>query len=209
LLSILIGEQPDIFKAVLDFYCPKGKAFLDITYGHGKLWTSIDPERYDVLATNDVNPESLAHNHFRIGELPDHFDKNKYDAIIYDPPYKYNKSSYILFGQKDDRDWRPRTTLWQPKDQVKSAGALNVVAPILLGPEGTLIVKIMDTRLEGKLILNDKIIIDNLTNFTLFDRVVYIRNLVGIFRQKKVAQTAHGFYLIFKRRELLRGLMNL
>jgi len=58
----------------------------------------------------------------------------------------------------------------------------------------------MDTRIKGELILNHKIIIDELTNFKIKDVLIYVRLGVGVFKNNKSAQTAHGFFLIFKKK---------
>jgi len=197
MLSVLLGEQSDNLKHILKFYLPKGSKILDVTYGHGKIWSSISKDCYKVV-TNDIDPESLAkyHHSFNNLELISK-EYGKFDAILYDPPYKYGKSSYIL-NEVDDKDWRPIKTKWRVIDQVTSAQTLNIILPEILKPNGSLIVKIMDTRYQGNLIPNHMLLIQEFKNFRLKDIYIYIRLLVGLFKNLKTPQTAHGFYLIFK-----------
>jgi len=199
MLTVLFGEQFDTFRHILEFYLPEGARILDVTYGHGKLWQTVGKAarfRYEVV-TNDIDPESPAQFHVPITELPSVFPWHSFDAIIYDPPYKYDKPSYILY-QRSDQDWTPIKTKWSIELQKKCAFDLNNIAPVLLKREGFLIVKIMDTRYKGELVLNHKLIIDSLTRFELIDLLVYIRTLVGLFKNEKHAQTAHGYFLVFK-----------
>jgi hypothetical protein len=213
----MFGEQPDVFKQILEFYLkdishPK---VLDLTHGFGKLWRNVDLSHYYLIA-NDVDKTipyedeigRRRHFHFPLETISKEFPEDTgilgFDAAFYDPPYKYNSSSMSLSkSQALDKDWKPSATLWTIYDQQRIARALNKEIPVILNPQGIFIVKIMNTRLNKQLILSDKIIIDALTNFDLFDQVVYIRTLTGLFVNTRVAQSAHGFYLIFKKKELV------
>jgi hypothetical protein len=73
------------------------------------------------------------------------------------------------------------------------------VLPKVLRPEGFVIVKIMNTRLNGRLIRNNQIICENFSNFELKDEYVYIRTDVGFYRNPTTPQTAHGYYLVFRK----------
>jgi len=210
LLSVLIGEQPEILKQILEFYLPKGSSILDITYGHGKLYQAsgyVNFDEYTIIG-NDIDPDSPAKHHLPFDDLPSLVDEyGKFDCVIYDPPYKYNEPSFILF-KRPDYDWSSNKTKWSINDQMESAKILNKILPMVLNPNGLLIVKIMDTRYKGELILNHSIIIDAFKNFELIDVIVYIRTLVGVFRNNRHSQTAHGYYLIFKRNSYAKACPN-
>jgi len=213
MLSILWGEAPDVFKQVLEFYVEPYSSILDLTYGNGKMWRSLD-ERYTMhLTTNDVDPESPSQFHVPFHQIADFLKGVRkgllnIDAAIYDPPYKYEQPSHYLrlnhgglalHHGENDLDWKANKTKWMVQDQVSTAEVLNTELPKILRDGGSVIVKIMNTRLKGNLIANDRIIIDAFTNFSLFDQVVYVRTLTGLFHNIKRAQVAHGFYLIFKK----------
>jgi len=198
LLSVLLKEQFDALRDILEFYLDPGSKILDITYGHGKLWQFIGngvSNKYQVIS-NDVDPGSPSQYHYSFPSLHK-IPHSPYDCVLYDPPYKYNTSSFILFQRSDD-DWRPNKTKWSISSQVQSARTLNNVLPPLLKENGLLIVKIMDTRYRGKLVLNHKIMLDTFSNFTIEDIIVYIRLLVGLFKNKKHSQTAHGYFMVFR-----------
>lgn len=205
MLSVLFGEQFDNFRHILEFYLSLDPVILDITYGHGKLWQNINRTKttscIQVVISNDIDPQSPAKYHYPFDQLHLIVEKHGlFDAIIYDPPYKYDSPSYI-FWQRSDVDWQPNKTEWTIRLQKESIEKLNNIVPLLIKKDGFFIVKIMDTRLNGKLILNHKIIIDALTNFELADLIIYVRLGVGVFKNSKSTQTTHGFYLVFKPKE--------
>jgi hypothetical protein len=61
---------------------------LDVTYGLGRFWRDFQPEH---LATNDLDPNVWAGNHFDFRSLP--FSTGDYDTVVLDPPYKLNGTS--------------------------------------------------------------------------------------------------------------------
>ena len=204
MISVLIGEQPDVLKQILSFYLPKGSKILDITYGHGKLFQAsgnVSFDEYEIIS-NDIDPESPASYHFTFSELEEISKSHGlFDAVIYDPPYKYDQPSYVFeILREKDSDWKPIKTKWTVDLQIKTARVLNSVLPKVLKDNGLLICKIMDTRYKGQLILNHVILIQEFTNFDLIDILVYIRTLMGLFRNNRHSQTAHGYYLIFRRK---------
>jgi len=200
MLSVLFGEQSEILKQILEFYLPKGSKILDVTYGHGRLSGNLMLE-YEIVS-NDVDPESTSQYHLPFNRLFEIVkDHGKFDAVIYDPPYKYDQPSYIFkVIPEQDTDWKPIKTKWTINHQISSATTLNCVLPSILKKKGFLIAKIMDTRKNGKLILNHSIIINCLTNFELTDLIIYVRTMMGLFRNNKHSQTAHGYFLIFSKR---------
>jgi len=209
MLSVLFSEQFDNFRHILEFYLGPEAIILDTTYGHGKLWQNVNRTKTTsnmwIIISNDVDSKSPAKYHYPIEDL--HLIAKihgLFDAVIYDPPYKYDVESYVFFQDpKKDADWQPNKTKWSVLDQVQCAKKLNLSAPQLLKEDGLLIVKIMDTRFKRELILNHKIIMDMLTNFELIDLLIYVRLGVGVFKNANVAQVAHGYYLVFKKKKTL------
>jgi len=203
MLSVLFGEQSEILKQILNFYLPRGSKILDVTYGHGKLYRlsgNLTLE-YEIVS-NDVDPESPSQYHLPFNRLFEIVKNHgRFDAVIYDPPYKYDQPSYVFrVIPEQDADWKPLKTKWTIQHQTESATILNDVLPFIIKKNGFLIAKIMDTRKNGKLILNHNILINCLTNFELIDLIVYVRTMMGLFRNDRHSQTAHGYFLIFKNR---------
>jgi len=199
-----MGEQPDVLKQILNFYLPAGSKILDVTYGHGKLYQASGYVNFDeyTIVGNDIDPESPAQYHLPFQCLEEiSREWGLFDAVIYDPPYKYDQPSYIFeISREQDSDWKPIKTKWTVDHQIESARILNEVLPRILTDDGYLICKIMDTRSKGKLIPNHIILVQEFTNFELVDIIVYVRTLMGLFRNNRHSQTAHGYYLVFRKR---------
>lgn len=197
MLSVLFGEQFDNLRHILEFRLQPNAKILDVTYGHGKLWQSVNKTThlFEVIK-NDIDLETPADYHYEFEDL-EKIPQREFDAVLYDPPYMYGKSSYIFYNRTDE-DWTQNKTKWKIENQVQCAETLNNILPLMMKSDGLLIAKIMDTRVKGKLIPNHKILMDTFTNFELIDIVIYVRLGVGVFKNKKSSQTAHGFYLIFR-----------
>lgn len=197
MLSLLFGEQFDNLRHILEFYLSEGSKILDITYGRGGLWQSVKKATPQIfqLTTNDIDLDSPAQHHYYFNDLLK-IPIRDFDAVVYDPPYLYGRESFKLHNRPNEA-WTTNKTKWTVDLQVACAQELNKVLPHLLKKDGFLVVKIMDSRFKGQLVLNHKIIIDELTNFQIRDIIIYARLGVGVFKNKKTPQTAHGFYLIF------------
>jgi len=200
MLSVLFGEQFDIFRQILNFYKPNGGEVLDLTYGNGTLWRSKAKNEYNVT-TVDIDTSTNAQYHCDFRNLPTEITCKQKDVIVYDPPYKYETQSFTLQNRKD-KGWKDKAerTLWTLKQQIENATILNNELPKLLTDDGILIIKIMDTRIKGQLIPAHTMFINELTNFAIKDICVYIKLGVGVFVNNVSAQTAHGFFLIFKKK---------
>ena len=194
-ISILLGEQPDILENILNFYKPKGGTILDLTFGSGKLWKPSVLQKYDMVGI-DKDRKVKPYVYADLLHLPFIF---KFDLILYDPPYKYNTDSYIFFGRPDP-DWKSERTLWSVADQIRNLEGLNTIIPGYLKDDGIFLIKIMDTRFDGTLVPNHFLCMKHLNNLKLFDILIYVRLMVGVFTNPSVSQTAHGFYLVFKRK---------
>jgi len=198
MLSVLFGEQFDNFRHILEFYLEDDAKILDVTYGSGKLWQSVNstsPPSYNLIK-NDIDLEQEVDYHLQFDEL-EQISEKQLDAIIYDPPYKYDSKSFTLL-KRPDYDWKTNKTLWTLESQKGSARTLNDVMPKLLKDNGLVIVKIMDVRYKGKLIQNHQIIIDAFSNFELLSEIIYVRLGVRVFKNRVSPQTAHGYYLVFR-----------
>jgi len=206
-LSVLFGEQFDNFRHILEFYLEDEAKILDVTYGSGGLWQSVNHTsvpNYN-LTKNDIDLERETDYHLSFDDL-EKIEEKPFDAIIYDPPYKYDSKSFAL-QNRPNYDWKSNMTLWTLKSQIGCAETLNEVIPKILKKDGLVIVKIMDVRFKGKLIQNHQIIIDAFSNLELISEIIYVRLGVGIFKNKVSPQTAHGYYLIFQKPKYLQQIL--
>ena len=198
MLSVLFGEQFDNFRHILEFYLEDEANILDVTYGSGKLWQTVNsttPHKYNLIK-NDIDTEQEVDYHLDFEDL-EQIEEHPFDAIIYDPPYKYDTKSFS-FNERPDYDWKSNKSLWKLESQIGCARILNTVFPKILKSEGLVIVKIMDVRVKGRLIQNHQLIIKEFTNLQLLSEIIYVRLGVGVFKNKVSPQTAHGYYLIFE-----------
>ena len=198
MLSVLFGEQFDNFRHILEFYLEDNSKILDVTYGSGKLWLSVNaysPPKYNLIK-NDIDSEQEVDYHLEFEDL-DKIEESPFDAIIYDPPYKYDTKSFS-FHERPDYDWKSNKSLWSLESQIGCARTMNTMFPKLLKKDGLVIVKIMDVRVKGTLIQNHELIIKEFTNLELISEIIYVRLGVGVFKNKVSPQTAHGYYLVFR-----------
>jgi len=198
MLSVLFGEQDTVFKNILEFYAPAPAKILDLTWGAGKLWSSINEKvlGYDIIKLDINKQETRPNIYCDIRNLP---LAGTFKGIVYDPPYRYSTKSFS-FLSRPDYDWKSSKSLWTLQAQINTAKSLNEQLPFLMDKDSKLIIKIMDTRIKGRMILNHKMLIDLFTNFELVDLLIYVRLGVGVFRNPRTAQVAHGYFLIFKKK---------
>ena len=195
---MLFGEQFDNFRHILEFYLEDESKILDATYGSGKLWTTVNsttPHKY-TLIKNDIDLEQDVDYHLEFEDL-DKIKECPFDAVIYDPPYKYDTKSFS-FHERPDYDCKSNKSLWKLESQIGCARTINDVFPKILKKDGLVIVKIMDVRVKGRLIQNHQLIIKEFTNLQLLSEIIYVRLGVGVFKNKVSPQTAHGYYLVFR-----------
>lgn len=196
MLSVLLLEQDDIIPHLVKFYAPGAKRVLDCTYGKGTLVRSLEGVQVygsDLLPLQTKATDSVVRANF--GYLP--FADKSFDVTIYDPPYLYGKQSTILY-ERSDTDWQPQHTMLQKPDDFLSL--VSLAAPECLRVSSLCFAKVMNSRIKGVLVDNKHMINQSFTNsgWTLLDELIYVRLGVGVFRNRRTAQVAHGYYLVFK-----------
>ena len=76
--SAHIGNNADVFPAVLRLHIEEGSKIADVTFGKGVFWRNVDTAKYD-LHPSDIADGTDCRN------LP--YESESFDALVLDPPY--------------------------------------------------------------------------------------------------------------------------
>lgn len=199
-LSVMLGRAAEILDELLRNYVI-GYNILDLTYGEGKLYTDWSKATYKITKCDKLptSKDVIQADVRTFDYLNKPLWNDKFDAIIYDPPYRYGKQKSGIRGKMGV--WEDYHVNWTLDEQMECVRAVAQKAPALLEDHGVLLVKIMDVRVDGKFILNHVIMIDEISKtMELYDIRVYIRLITGVYNLKAKAETIHGFWLIFKKK---------
>lgn len=91
IVSAHVGQNAELFQQIMALHVPEGARVADVTYGGGKFWKLIPPERYELFASDLVEDDAPAGPYvsYRGGidcrELP--YDDASLDCVVLDPPY--------------------------------------------------------------------------------------------------------------------------
>lgn len=210
--SVIDGTKvrvKEAFSWILNYYDPNKKHVdkmsnvLDTTCSEMLMWDLEDLKIFNV-DTNDIRMEIKAKYHYNCIDLAKHLQHNKYDIILYDPPY------INLKNRKDTEKYEKAFDY----DSVKDIETLNQLTKNssdcfskLINNTGILIIKITNFHWNGQIYgsYNMKEWFSN--HFYLFDEIIYrffkpIPNLN--FYNRKVAKT-HTYFMMFKKNKKLRG----
>jgi SAM-dependent methyltransferase len=141
-LSARVGDNAASFTDVAQLYLKASDLVLDTTYGFGRFWQEVDPMprvvRMDRHATWDVVAD--------YARLP--FGPERFDAVVYDPPYK-NGTSHDMNAEHDGYANNSR-----PERGVKAVNTMYETSVAeawrVLRPGGVLICKGMDQVESGR-----------------------------------------------------------
>lgn len=92
ILSSHLGENADVFRQILELHVPDGARVADVTYGKGAFWRTVDPDRYELHASDLKTGTDCR-------DLP--YDDASMDALVLDPPYMeglFRESAQNLAG---------------------------------------------------------------------------------------------------------------
>lgn len=203
--SVIDGRKitlTEAFSWLLNYYDPNKKntemktKILDSTCSVMLMWDSSDLLKFDVI-TNDINPVIKADYHYNCKELHTYIT-DKFDIIIYDPPYIDLKNRKDLKKYEDTFNYESTKT-------IEELGKLTVASSFcfnkLLKPNGIVIAKITNFHYKDKLRGKYDIIRWFTNNFYLFDEIVYrfYRPIENINWYSKKAIITHSYFLIFKK----------
>lgn len=195
MLSVLFAESGDNLAHLVRFYAPDADRLLDVTYGNGTLSKRVGIPVVGV----DKDPETTPTIRGDARNLP--LADASFGVACYDPPYLYGTPANHM-GPIGTKTWSNTRSTWKSPDDLidLSFGVARELSRIL-NAEGVVIAKIMDSRYKGRLERNHEHVIAAFESagFVLHDIIVYIRTVTGSFVNNRSAQSAHGYYLIFKR----------
>jgi len=198
LTSVIYGARKgvaEVFKDVLLWYVPPPARVLDITCGYKIMYRELLKHNYGYQfvfmdVRGEVKPDVVAD----LRKAPFR-DNVRFDAIVFDPPYPVHPSS------RDSRVKEYGYGLSKHKLHeyyVELVKAVNNYANMV---KYFLIVKTMDYELNGKLYPAIYEVTRMLTNFELYDIVIYrffkrsyLRSLSGRVPRK------HTYFLIYRPR---------
>lgn len=199
-----IGER---FKEILLFHVPPPARILDPTCGRKRSWEEILRENFtgrrliDLYDVVFCDKRDLGGNIVcDVRSLGLKFGREEFDAVYYDPPYLYGYED-----SKDDRrdDYGDYNQSRQELLELMTLG--NEIFPILLRPEGKLIVKCSDMY-----VVKDRCFdplhhhwIEMLTNFILVDVLINMYHAWSPtafqVKNRPCSVVNHTYFLIFRR----------
>lgn len=101
-LSSHVGLNAPVFEQILSLHLQPGDTVADVTWGKGAFWKSIDPSRYNVLATDIQTGVDCR-------DLP--YEDESIDALVLDPPYMeglFRKKESEMAGNGSHSAFRER-----------------------------------------------------------------------------------------------------
>jgi len=188
----------EAFKRVLMHYVIPPAKILDVTSGFRIMYEKLlelnaKYNLYDFIFI-DVRPEVRPDIAADLRRLP--LRTYQFDAIVYDPPYPTHSVP------RDNRDYEYGKIASQRElhelffELTKAVNNLNTY----LKPDGILIAKVMDWVYKGKLYSAIEICNKLLTNFELYDIIIYRffkRSYIRAEPGKRVPRK-HSYFLIYK-----------
>lgn len=145
-LTARVGRNADLFADVLAIYVPKGARVLDMTWGKGNFWTSVNTDDWR-LTRNDAVTEADTHEDFRATS----FASASFDAVILDPPYAlHGTGTPIKASISSPYNLNHALTPTSAKQvrEVYAAGIAEARRLLVIG--GVLIVKCQDQIESGR-----------------------------------------------------------
>jgi len=91
IVSALVGDNDELFAALMQLHVKPGTLVADVTYGKGVFWKRIEPGSYDVLASDlklkvpDRDPRVTYHDGIDCRALP--YAAATIGCVVLDPPY--------------------------------------------------------------------------------------------------------------------------
>lgn len=216
-LTAHVAGNAEVFPEILALHVADGATIADVTYGKGVFWRDVDPDRYQLLATDLKTGVDCR-------ELP--YGDASLDCVVLDPPYMeglFRRAGSQLAGGGTHAAFRShysngKRTTGGPKyheavlDLYYRAGA---EAHRVLKANGVLIVKCQDEVSANRQRLTHVEIINHYEAGGFYTKDLFVvvrRNRPAVSRLKKQAHSRknHSYFLVFvkvpagKRRESMR-----
>jgi hypothetical protein len=208
MFSIQIDQQANIWERLLKLWLPTGGKIIDFTFGQGSLWCNIhQPNNYQLIKCDAVKEQKRDDSHFPneiiVKDLlvDDYHELGLFDAGLFDPPYLIGRKAFdVSFGNPQHIAWDAKHSCNKNPEQFNARVVALNQKSYLFKEKGLLFVKVLDPRWQGKILPHHINITNLLTNFTLIDLVVYIRQGSTTFKIKRGCQNLHGYFLVYEKK---------
>jgi hypothetical protein len=100
-VSAYHGTNDQVFPEIMRLYAAPGARVADVTYGRGVFWRSIQPDRYQLVASDlkaDALPAGCAGG-IDACALP--YADASFDVIVFDPPYMHSPGGTAHNGHQN------------------------------------------------------------------------------------------------------------
>jgi DNA modification methylase len=204
-LSAQVAGNAEIFPQVLALHVPTGARVADVTDGKGVFWKKVDPDAYDLLASDIKTGTDCM-------DLP--YQDASVDAVVLDPPYMeglFRGSERHLAGSGSHAAFRGN---YSNGKATKGEGPkwhdavldfyfrAGVEAHRVLKPGGVLIVKCQDEVSANRQRLTHVELINHFEERGFYTKDLFVvvrRNRPGVSRLVKQvhARKNHSYFLVF------------
>jgi len=202
--SAHVAGNEEVFPQVLALHVPQGSTVADITYGKGIFWKRVNPDDYNLLATDIKTGVDCR-------QLP--YKDEEIDCVVFDPPYlesMYRQTVDHMGGTGTYKAFRDFYSNGQtigsvPKwhDAVLAfyfTAAKEVYR--VLQKRGIFIVKCQDEVSAGKQRLTHVEIINEYERMGYYTKDLFVvvrRNKASVSRVVKQlhARKNHSYFLVF------------
>ena len=141
------------FRRILLFFKPPPADILDLTYGNGKSWESLEQHEKKHYNITKMDLYSTSADIKADVRLPLPFKSRNFDVVYFDPPFYFREEIYptipVITGKilSDEKE-----LFWTKNDLSKSVINLGSEVPRVLRTNGIFIVKISDSYVGKKYI---------------------------------------------------------
>lgn len=189
LLSVLEGNNDDVFKKIFEAYVGYGTTCADVTFAKGMFWRKVDKSRIRLIKSDRRRLPGLD----KVCDCRQlkHINDNSLDCLVFDPPfYTGGKSTKSVFASK--------YTTTTVKDLLDTFDKTNEEFARCLKPGGILIVKIQDIVSGGKQNWLHIEVANRYRNFYLKDLFVYYftKNPFIDSRPQQHARKIHAYFMV-------------
>lgn len=195
MLTCFQGPTNIVFQIILKFFVKPNSTVLDITYGRGLSWKSLE-ESYKIIK---VDKRKLFEDVIKM-DFNDYLEKTtsgSIDCIYFDPPY-YFKEKIRQFNIKGQMLNAEEEVFWTEKEFKYTLNTIQKEVTRVLKEKGIFIAKIMDGYIGREYYP---------VAFELFNTMSKVMRPKGTFIcpiQKKdcipeLIRTNHIYYLVFEK----------
>ena len=198
IFSASTTNNESMFPDILELYVAPKSTVADVTYGKGVFWNNVDPNLYDVLATDMSTGTDCRKLPYKDASL---------DAEVFDPPYMHTPGGSAHSGHQNfEQYYRNNGSKHDSKKYHEAVLDLYFTAAEeafrVLKPGGVFIVKCQDEVCANRQRLTHVEIVNHYEQmgFTAEDIFVLLRtNRPGNSRMVKQlhARKNHSYFLVF------------